>query len=116
MSPFVSHTNPEPNAGPPGLAAVAGILSLIRTTEGLTWAYIDSSVVSRSLTEPNTEADEECVVVLDTAVVVFDAEVVVVEDGLRQPVKAPTIIKRPATINSFFFILITPYIIFLGFD
>jgi hypothetical protein len=53
-------------------------------------------------------------VVPDAAAVVFDAAVVVVDDGLRQPVKAPTIIKRPATINSFFFILITPYIIFLG--
>jgi hypothetical protein len=40
--------------------------------------------------------------------------IAVVDDGLRQPVKAPTIIRKPAIINSFFFIIVTPYIIFRG--
>jgi hypothetical protein len=50
----------------------------MRTTEGLTLVYIDSSNVSRPLTEDGTENEDAALVVIDVELEV----VIVVEDEL----------------------------------
>jgi len=96
------------------------MLSLISTTDVLTAEYIDSNVVSRSLTEPSTELGIPLLIVPVVVIVppdTFAVEVDVVDELTNaQPANVLTIINVDKIIISFFFILVTPFIIFRGYS
>jgi len=79
----------------------------MRTTEGLTRVYIDSSVVSIPLTEAGTETRGKVLVALivELGIVVIEVDVCLVV----HPTKVITIDNIAVIINNFLFILITPW-------